>query len=160
MPYLLLQGSGIRSTLTPGRQNGLVNIIKTVQDSVRDSAAVGQLLRLTSHIALAGGTAHGLCLLGHVQQQQGSSTGLLPRPEPVVPLITSYDEDVSVRQRALQHRPAMAEAPPNAPGVNLQVAVLLSGGVDSSVALNLLLKQASLVLHGPQRLSTLTTNSN
>lgn len=150
----MLQGSGIRSTLTPGRQNGLVNIIKTVQDSVRDSAAVGRLLLHGTgfHHTLLWRLEPLTCcvFLGNVQQQQGSSTGSLPRPEPVVPLITSYDEDVSVRQqRALQHRPAMAEANPIVPGVKLQVAVLLSGGVDSSVALNLLLKQASLVLPWP-----------
>lgn len=35
-----LQGSGIRATLTPGRQNGLVNMIKTVQASVQEAVQV------------------------------------------------------------------------------------------------------------------------
>lgn len=83
------QALGLRSSLPPGRQNGLSSILRTVQSLVHSA------LQDDDHLS---------------QQQRGRKAAVLPAVEGFA---------------------------------STEVAVLLSGGVDSSVALSLLQKQVS-----------------
>lgn len=91
------QALGLRSSLPPGRQNGLANILRTVQALVREA--------LTAD-ASADADAPAVAAADKKQQRRAA----------VLPAVESFS--------------------------STDVAVLLSGGVDSSVALSLLQKQA------------------
>ena len=91
----------------PGRQNGLANIVKTVQEEVK--------ARMEEAAAAAAAAAYAPSSLAI--DPSSTTTSIPPAPSPLkIPLQThSFASD--------------------------EVAVLLSGGVDSSVALHLLLQQ-------------------
>lgn len=90
------QALGLRSSLPPGRQNGLANILQTVQTLVRE--------------ALAAAAA-------------------------------ADDDDSAAKQQQREQERKAAVLPAVDAFSSTEVAVLLSGGVDSSVALSLLQKQ-------------------
>ncbi len=100
---MLEQALGLRASLPPGRQNGLANILRTVQ------ALVVEETQATT-------------------QQQPQQQGEQQQEE---------EELAQERRRRAAVLPAVEAFS------STDVAVLLSGGVDSSVALSLLQKQAS-----------------